>query len=52
VFKFEIKKTVITNRSKIAKTTIIEGPCIIEDGVIIDDFVKIKGPVISEKEAI
>ena len=38
MLKTEIKKTVISIKSQIAKTSIIEGPCIIEDGVIIDDF--------------
>ncbi len=38
MLKIEIKKTVISSKSQIAKTSIIEGYCIIEDGVIIDDF--------------
>jgi carbonic anhydrase/acetyltransferase-like protein (isoleucine patch superfamily) len=39
-----IKDTIISPDASIAKSSIIEGPCIIEDGVTIDDFCKIKGP--------
>jgi len=39
-----IKDTIISPNASIAKSSIIEGPCIIEDGVTIDDFCKIKGP--------
>ena len=40
----EITSTRISPRVKISKTSIIEGPCIIEEGVVLDDFCKIKGP--------
>lgn len=39
-----IKGTMISPNASIAKSSIIEGPCIIEDDVTIDDFCKIKGP--------
>lgn len=39
-----IRETVISPNASIAKSSIIEGPCIIEDNVTIDDFCKIKGP--------
>ena len=39
-----IRETRISPNASIAKSSIIEGPCIIEDGVTIDDFCKIKGP--------
>ena len=39
-----IKDTIISPNASIATSSIIEGPCIIEDGVTIDDFCKIKGP--------
>ncbi len=41
----EVTSTKISSKAKISKTSIIEGPCIIEKGVVIDDFCKIKGPV-------
>ena len=34
----------ISPDASLSKSTIIDGPCIIEDGVTIDDFCKIKGP--------
>lgn len=48
----EITETKISPLSSIAKSSIIEGPCIIEDNVIIDDFCKIKGPVYIGKGSI
>ena len=41
----EITHTVISPMATVAKSSIINGPCIIEDDVIIDDFCKIVGPV-------
>ena len=41
----EITFTKISSGAKISKTSVIEGPCIIEEGVVVDDFCKIKGPV-------
>lgn len=41
----EVTFSKISCEAKISKTAIVEGPCIIEKGVIIDDFCKIKGPV-------
>lgn len=35
----------ISSSARISKTTVIEGPCIIEENVVIDDFCKIKGPI-------
>jgi NDP-sugar pyrophosphorylase family protein len=40
----EIKTTCISNTADVAKSSIIDGPCIVEDNVTIDDFVKVKGP--------
>jgi NDP-sugar pyrophosphorylase family protein len=40
----EVKCTVISPNASVAKTSILDGPCIIEDNVTIDDFCKIKGP--------
>ena len=45
VLNFEVTSTKISSGAKISKTSIIEGPCIIEEGVVLDDFCKIKGPV-------
>ena len=41
----EITHTVISPMATVAKSSIINGPCIIEDDVIIDDFCKIIGPL-------
>ena len=46
-----ITKTYISPTAKIAKTAVIEGPCIIEDNVTIDDFCKIKGPIYIGKDS-
>jgi acetyltransferase-like isoleucine patch superfamily enzyme len=40
----EVTHTIISPTASIAKTSIIQGPCVIEDDVIIDDFCKIVGP--------
>jgi len=45
VLNDEVTQTIISSNAKVAKSSIIEGPCIIEDNVIIDDFCKIKGPI-------
>jgi carbonic anhydrase/acetyltransferase-like protein (isoleucine patch superfamily) len=45
----EITHTVISPSASIAKSSIIDGPCIIEDDVTIDDFCKIKGPTYISK---
>jgi NDP-sugar pyrophosphorylase family protein len=47
----EITHTVISKNSKIANSSIIEGPCVIEDNVTIDDFCKIRGPVYIGKDS-
>jgi NDP-sugar pyrophosphorylase family protein len=45
ILENEVTSTKISSKAKISKTSIIEGPCIVEKGVVIDDFCKIKGPV-------
>ena len=40
----------ISPTATIPKTTVIEGPCIIEENVVIDDFCKIKGPIFIGKD--
>lgn len=35
----------ISSGAKISRTSVIEGPCIIEEGAVLDDFCKLKGPV-------
>jgi UDP-3-O-[3-hydroxymyristoyl] glucosamine N-acyltransferase len=44
LLKSEVKLTNISPKAQIAKSSVIDGPCIIEEEVVIDDFVKIKGP--------
>jgi bifunctional UDP-N-acetylglucosamine pyrophosphorylase/glucosamine-1-phosphate N-acetyltransferase len=43
ILQEELKESISPNAS-LSKSTIIDGPCIIEDDVTIDDFCKIKGP--------
>lgn len=45
----EVTESKISETASIAKSSVIEGPCIIEDDTIIDDFCKIKAPPISAK---
>jgi len=45
VLQNEISHTVISPSAVVAKSSIINGPCIIEDNVTIDDFCKIVGPI-------
>jgi NDP-sugar pyrophosphorylase family protein len=45
IIKGEIRQKIISTSASVAKSSIIDGPCIIEDNVTIDDFCKIKGPV-------
>lgn len=40
-----ITRSIISTDAYVAKTSVLDGPCIIEDGVNVDDFCKIKGPV-------
>ena len=45
VLETEVKFSRISKDASIAETTVIEGPCVIEAGVQIDNFCKIKGPI-------
>jgi len=45
ILETEIKETSISKDASIADSTILKGPCFIEEGVVIDDFNKIVGPV-------
>lgn len=40
----ELKQVRISSKASVSESSIIEGPCFIEDDVTIDDFCKIKGP--------
>lgn len=44
ILREELTKVSVSSNVSIAKSTIIDGPCMIEDGATIDDFCKIKGP--------
>jgi UDP-N-acetylglucosamine diphosphorylase / glucose-1-phosphate thymidylyltransferase / UDP-N-acetylgalactosamine diphosphorylase / glucosamine-1-phosphate N-acetyltransferase / galactosamine-1-phosphate N-acetyltransferase len=44
VLQEEVTQNIISPKASIAKSSVIEGPCIIEDDVTIDDFCKIRGP--------
>jgi UDP-N-acetylglucosamine diphosphorylase / glucose-1-phosphate thymidylyltransferase / UDP-N-acetylgalactosamine diphosphorylase / glucosamine-1-phosphate N-acetyltransferase / galactosamine-1-phosphate N-acetyltransferase len=45
ILNVEVTTTRISPGVKISKTSIIEGPCVIEEGAVLDDFCKLKGPV-------
>jgi UDP-N-acetylglucosamine diphosphorylase / glucose-1-phosphate thymidylyltransferase / UDP-N-acetylgalactosamine diphosphorylase / glucosamine-1-phosphate N-acetyltransferase / galactosamine-1-phosphate N-acetyltransferase len=49
ILQDEVKHTSISPNASISKSTVIDGPCIIEDDVTIDDFCKIKGPTYISK---
>jgi carbonic anhydrase/acetyltransferase-like protein (isoleucine patch superfamily) len=49
ILQDEAKHVSISPNASISKSTVIDGPCIIEDDVIIDDFCKIKGPTYISK---
>lgn len=49
ILQDEVKHVSISPNASISKSTIIDGPCIIEDDVTIDDFCKIKGPTYISK---
>jgi UDP-N-acetylglucosamine diphosphorylase / glucose-1-phosphate thymidylyltransferase / UDP-N-acetylgalactosamine diphosphorylase / glucosamine-1-phosphate N-acetyltransferase / galactosamine-1-phosphate N-acetyltransferase len=49
ILQDEAKYVSISPNASISKSTVIDGPCIIEDDVIIDDFCKIKGPTYISK---
>ena len=44
ILQDEVTHVSISPNASISKSTVIDGPCIIEDDVTIDDFCKIKGP--------
>ena len=46
-----ITQTDISPTAQVPKTTVLEGPCMIADNVIIDDFCKIKGPIFIGKDS-
>jgi carbonic anhydrase/acetyltransferase-like protein (isoleucine patch superfamily) len=49
ILQDEAKHVSISPNASISKSTVIDGPCIIEDDVTIDDFCKIKGPTYISK---
>jgi carbonic anhydrase/acetyltransferase-like protein (isoleucine patch superfamily) len=49
VLQDEVTRVSISPNASISKSTVIDGPCIIEDDVTIDDFCKIKGPTYISK---
>ena len=49
VLQDEVTHVSISPNASISKSTVIDGPCIIEDDVTIDDFCKIKGPAYISK---
>jgi UDP-N-acetylglucosamine diphosphorylase / glucose-1-phosphate thymidylyltransferase / UDP-N-acetylgalactosamine diphosphorylase / glucosamine-1-phosphate N-acetyltransferase / galactosamine-1-phosphate N-acetyltransferase len=44
ILRSEVTRTIISPKANVAQSSILTGPCIIEDDVIIDDFCKIIGP--------
>ncbi len=49
ILQDEVRHASISPNASISKSTVIDGPCIIEDDVTIDDFCKIKGPTYISK---
>jgi bifunctional UDP-N-acetylglucosamine pyrophosphorylase/glucosamine-1-phosphate N-acetyltransferase len=49
ILQDEVTHVSISPNASISKSTVIDGPCIIEDDVTIDDFCKIKGPTYISK---
>ena len=49
ILQDEVTHVSISPNVSISKSTVIDGPCIIEDDVTIDDFCKIKGPTYISK---
>ena len=49
VLQDEVTHVSISPNASISRTTVFDGPCIIEDDVTIDDFCKIKGPTYISK---
>ncbi len=47
----EVTETMISENTSIAESVIVKGPCIIEEGVAVDDFTKIIGPTYIEKNS-
>jgi UDP-N-acetylglucosamine diphosphorylase / glucose-1-phosphate thymidylyltransferase / UDP-N-acetylgalactosamine diphosphorylase / glucosamine-1-phosphate N-acetyltransferase / galactosamine-1-phosphate N-acetyltransferase len=49
ILQDELTQVSISPNASISKSTVIDGPCVIEDDVTIDDFCKIKGPTYISK---
>lgn len=47
----EVKGQAISPDASVARTAVIDGPCVIEDGAVVDDFSKIKGPAYIGKKS-
>lgn len=45
VLNTDVTSTSVSNNAFIADSAIVKGPCVIEDGVSVDDFAKIIGPI-------
>ncbi len=45
ILRTEVKETLISENSSISELASLKGPCIVEDGVLIDSFSKIVGPI-------
>ena len=44
ILESEVKSSSVSPNATVSESSILSGPCIIEDGVFVDDFCKIKGP--------
>lgn len=45
VLESEVRSMSISPNATVCESSIVSGPCIIEDGAFVDDFCKIKGPI-------
>lgn len=51
ILDVEVTETIVSKNASVAESSIVKGPCIIEEGVIIDDFTKIIGPTYIAKNS-
>ena len=51
VLNNHVLETKISPSATIPKSTVLEGPCVIEEDAVIDDFCKIKGPIFIGKNS-
>jgi NDP-sugar pyrophosphorylase family protein len=51
ILDVEVTETIVSKNASVAESSIVKGPCIIEEGAIVDDFTKIIGPTYIAKNS-